>query len=93
MEEKKIEIFYDHYKDTFENIKTYIQRRNYFTIVILCFAVFLSFQITNPEKTIEISNELVKKNVGEVIIDFNYISSILLFAMFWVVIMYYHTLS
>lgn len=89
MEEKKIEIFYDHYKDTFENIKTYIQRRNYFTIVILCFAVFLSFQITNPEKTIEISNELVKKNVGEVIIDFNYISSILLFAMFWVVIMYY----
>lgn len=89
MEEKKIELYYDHYKDTFENIKIYIQRRNYFTIIILCLTIFLSFQITNPEKSIEISNELVKKNVGEVIIDFKYISSILLFALLWVVIMYY----
>ena len=61
MEEKFVEIYYDHYKDTFENIKTYIQRRNYYTITILCLLVFLSFQITNPEKTVEISNQIVKK--------------------------------
>ena len=61
MEEKKLEIYYDHYKDTFENIKIYLQRRNYLTIVILCLVAVLSFQITNPEKSTEISNELVKR--------------------------------
>ncbi len=89
MEEKKLEILYDHYKDTFENIKTYLQRRNYFTIVILVMVIILSFQISNPDKTSEITNELVKKNIGKVLIDFKYITSILLFALFWVVIMYY----
>lgn len=92
MEEKSVEIYYDHYKDTFENIKTYIQRRNYYTITILCLLVFLSFQITNPEKTVEISNEIVKKNVGDVLINFKYISHILLFALLWVVIMYFQIL-
>ena len=78
MEEKKLEIYYDHYKDTFENIKIYLQRRNYLTIVILCLVAVLSFQITNPEKSTEISNELVKRNIGNVFIDFKYIESILL---------------
>lgn len=89
MEEKILEIYYDHYKDTFENIKIYIQRRNYYTIVILCLVVVLSFQISSPEKTTEISNELIKKNIGNILIDFKYITSVLLFALFWVVIMYY----
>lgn len=89
MEEKKLEIYYDHYKDTFENIKIYLQRRNYFTIVILCLVTVLSFQITNPEKSTEISNELIKKNLGNIFIDFKYIESILLFALLWITIMYY----
>lgn len=89
MEEKKLEIYYDHYKDTFENIKIYLQKRNYLTIVILCLVAVLSFQITNPEKSTEISNELVKRNIGNVFIDFKYIESILLFALLWITIMYY----
>ena len=89
MEEKKLEIYYDHYKDTFENIKIYLQRRNYLTIVMLCLVAVLSFQITNPEKSTEISNELIKKNLGNVFIDFKYIESILLFALLWITIMYY----
>lgn len=89
MKEKIIELYYDHYKDTFENLKVYIQRRNYYTIIILCFAIILSFQITNPEKTNEISNELIKKNIGEIKIDFKHISNILHFALLWVVILYY----
>jgi len=89
METKAIEIYYDHYKDTFENLKIYLQRRNYYTIVILCLILVFSLQISNPVKATEISNELVKKNIGEVLIDFKYITSVLLFALFWVVIMYY----
>jgi hypothetical protein len=89
MEDKKLEILYDHYKDTFENIKIYLQRRNYFTIIILVMVMILSFQISNPDKTSEITNEIVKKNIGNVSIDFKYITSVLLFALFWVVIMYY----
>lgn len=88
-EDKILEIYYDHYKDTFENIKVYIQKRNYYTVIILLLLIILSFQISSPTKTVEISNELIKKNIGNVIIDFKYISSVLLFILFWVIIMYY----
>jgi hypothetical protein len=76
--EKFLEIYYDHYKDTFENVKQYIQKRNLYTIIILCLVLILSFQISNPEKTTEISNELIKNNIGDVVIDLKYITSILL---------------
>lgn len=87
--EKKIELYYDHYKDTFNNLKGYIQRRNYFTILLLLLIATLSFQITNPEKSLEITNILIKKNVGNITIDFDYITSILLFTVLWIVIMYF----
>ncbi len=88
-EEKKIEILYDHYKDTFENQKVSLQKRNYYTIICLGLIGAFSFQISNPEQLVDISAELIKKNVGNVKIDFSYINSVLIFALFWVVVMYY----
>lgn len=87
--EKKIEILYDHYKDTFENQKVYLQKRNYYTFICLGLILSLSFQISNPEQSIIISNELVKNNIGDIKIDFSYINNILTFALLWIVIMYY----
>ena len=87
--DKKIEILYDHYKDTFENQKVSLQKRNYYTLICLGLIATLSFQISNPDQTIIISNELIKKNIGDITIDFNYINNVLTFALLWTVIMYY----
>lgn len=87
--EKKIEILYDHYKDTFENQKIYLQKRNYYTLICLGLILALSFQISNPDQSNIISNELIKKNIGDIKIDFNYINNVLTFSLLWVVIMYF----
>ncbi len=87
--EKKIEILYDHYKDTFTNQKEYLQKRNYYTFICLGLILSLSFQISNPAQSSIISNELIKKNIGDIKIDFNYINNVLTFTLLWVVIMYY----
>lgn len=86
-DEKKIEILYDHYKDTFENQKVYLQKRNYYTLICLGLITVLSFQLANPSQTTIISAELIKKNIGDVKIDFCYINNVLTFGLLWVVIM------
>lgn len=88
-DEKKIEILYDHYKDTFDNQKCYLQKRNYYTLICLGLIATLSFQIANPDESSVISMELIKKNIGDIKIDFSYINNVLTFALLWVVIMYY----
>ena len=72
MDDKKIDILYDHYKDTFENLKIYLQRRNNYTFICLVLIAAFSFQILNPTQTTDISNELIKKNIGNIIIDFRF---------------------
>ena len=88
-DEKKIDILYDHYKDSFENQKSYLQKRNFYTLICLGLIVSLSFQMSSPDQSNVISNELIKKNIGDIKIDFSYINNVLTFALLWVVIMYY----
>ena len=88
-DEKKAEILYDHYKDTFDNQKAYLQKRNNYTLICLGLITILSFQMSNPDQSNVISNEIIKKNIGNIKIDFIYINNILTFALLWVVIMYY----
>lgn len=89
MDKGKLEIFYDHYKDTFENQKLYLQRRNLYTLICLVLIAILFFQISSPTKLIEISNHLIKKNIGDIKIDFRYINNVLIFGLFWTIILYY----
>jgi len=86
-----VELFYDHYKDTFEQIKGYIKLRNTCTIIILCLVIFLSFQATNIELASSISTEVISKNIGNIQIDFAYIKTILYIALLWVLTTYYRT--
>lgn len=88
--DKKIEILYDHYKDTFENQKIYLGKRNNYTLICLGLILVISFEISNPQQSISISNALIEKNIGVVKIDFSYINSVLIFILFWVVKMYYN---
>jgi hypothetical protein len=89
MDEKKLEILYDHYKDTFENIKAYIQRRNIYTISSIVLVGFLSIELVSPNVSSDVSIALIKENIGEVKIDYSLISSIILFVLMWSVLLYY----
>lgn len=88
-DEKKIELLYDHYKDTFKNQMVSLKKRNYYTLICLGLIATLSFQLENPSQTDAISTELIKKNIADVKIDFSYINNILTFSLLWVIIMYY----
>ena len=90
--EKKIEIFYDHYKDTFENQKIYLQRRNFYTLICITLIAFLAVQVLTPDTINQISDELIKKKIGELKIDYKYINSIILFGLLWSVILYYQSI-
>jgi hypothetical protein len=89
MDEKKLEIFYDHYKDTFENQKTYLQKRNTYSVVALLLMVVLSFQISEPDATIAISKQIIDEKLAKITIDFAYLNSLFLFTFLWVLIMYF----
>lgn len=89
MEEKKLEILYDHYKDTFENIKKYLERRNLYTLSSIVLVGFLSIELTSPNTTAEVSSVLIKENVGDVKIDYSLVSSVILFVLMWSILLYY----
>ncbi len=87
--EKKVEILYDHYKDSFEHQKKNLVRRNYYSLICLGIIFLFSFQIQNAEQTTLIADELIKKNVFDIKIDFNYINNILTFSFLWIIMLYY----
>ncbi len=89
MNEKKLEILYDHYKDTFENQKIYLNKRNTYTLICLSLIAAFSFQIASPAEVVTISDQLIKKSIGNVKVNFNYINNILTFGLLWVVVMYF----
>lgn len=87
--EKKVEILYDHYKDTFENIKVYLQRRNWYTLSTIILTGLLSIELSAPTIPNELAGELIKKNIGDFKVDYNYISSIIVFGLMWSILLYY----
>jgi hypothetical protein len=88
-DEKKIEIFYDHYKDTFNHQLMYLKRRNLYTIISLVLIALLSFQVTNPAQIVELTGAIINKQVGDIKVNFSFIFSVLLFGFLWVVMLYF----
>ncbi len=87
--EKKVEILYDHYKDSFEHQKKNLMRRNYYSLICLGIIFLFAFQIQNSEQTTLMADELIKKNIFDIKIDFIYINNILTFSFLWIIILYY----
>jgi len=88
--EKELEIYYDHYKDTFTHLRNYITSRDKVFYITLGLLILVFFQSDNPEITEKISINIIKKNVGdEIVINTNFINSLLLFALLSLVIKYF----
>jgi hypothetical protein len=90
MDEKKLEIYYDHYKDTFQHQVRYIENRNKYFFISLVLIALLFFLITDPNTVNGAVGNYVKKEIGDnIIFDFAYINTFLLFGLLWVLILYY----
>lgn len=83
------ELYYDHYKDTFERQLGYLVERNRLTLylIILVAVIFLMGQ--NRSMLVDISITLQEKNIGKAVVDFNIISTILYFTFMWLALRYY----
>ena len=87
--DKYIELFYDHYKDTFGQIKENLKRRDRYTIIIFSLIIFLAFKVSNPDLAKSISFEVVNQKIGKIPIDFKYLITGIYIALFGVLISYY----
>lgn len=88
--EKELEIYYDHYKDTFSHLSKYLSKRDkYFkyAIALLALLFFNSFLPSDFEK---ISQIILEKKIGiKEISNLKLIDSLLLFGLLSVTIKYF----
>ena len=91
-EEKKIEIYYDHYKDTFQYQIKYLENRNRYFLSSLVLVTLLFFVIVEPNVSKEINESYLKIHLDKTIkIDFAYFNHFLLFSLMWVLILYFQS--
>ncbi len=89
MDEKKLDLLYDHYKDTNEIQRDLLQKRNLYTLLIVGLIGINSFLVASPDQAHSVSTALIEENIGKVSIDFSHINTILLFALMWISTMYF----
>lgn len=86
---ESIELYYDHYKDTFEHLQSYLRKRDNYTIMLFIMVSVLSFQINEPQESIKLANAFIQSEFKDATIEFKYINTILLFVFLWLTILYY----
>jgi hypothetical protein len=86
---ESIDLYYDHYKDTFEHLKGYLKKRDNYTITLFILVIVLSFQISEPQESVKLADAFIQNEFKDVTIDFKYINTVLLFALLWLTILYY----
>ena len=82
--------FYDHYKDSFEQQKKYLTKRDHYTIAILVMVMVLCLQ-TNDANIINkgINGIIQRETNSSIIIDFKYISVSFSYIYLWLLMQYY----
>lgn len=85
-----VEILYDHYKDSFSQIKKNEKtRENYFIACGLIFLVFIAVTI-EPQNTIKTISNIIEVKVGsKCYINFSYVQSFLWICLLYALMNYY----
>ena len=84
-----IEVLYDHYKDTFEQQKRYLAKRDHLTVLLLILAILLIGLIFDPNYISSKLNAVIKAQVNNLVFDFEFINTGLIIAFFWFSLQYY----
>jgi len=92
MEDAKLQILHDHYKDTFFYIQEYIKLRDRLFLFILVVVTFMLFQLYSPVSAGEaVSHFITKKLELKSPIDITFIGSIIWFGLLSLVVRYFQT--
>lgn len=92
MEQKKLLLLHEHYKETFNNIQDYLKLRDRLFAYVLLIVTLMLFQMYSPSgSTGAISELLTKKLELKTLIDVSFLSSIIWFALLSLVVRYYQT--
>lgn len=84
-----IEVLYDHYKDTFEQQKSNLTKRDHLTVLLLILAILLIGLIFDPNYISSKLNAVIKAQVDNLVFDFEFINTGLIIAFFWFSLQYY----
>lgn len=84
-----IEVLYDHYKDTFEQQKRYLAKRDHLTVLLLILVILLIGLIFDPNYISSKLNAVIKAQVDNLVFDFEFITPGLIIAFFWFSLQYY----
>lgn len=94
MEDAKLQILHDHYKDTFFYIQEYIKLRDRLFLFILFVVTFMLFQLYAPVSAGEaVSHFITKKLELKSPIDITFIGSIIWFGLLSLVVRYFQTVA
>jgi hypothetical protein len=93
-DEKRADILYAHYKDSFENIQNHIKKRERFLFFLLILSVIMIFQIACPaEAPDQLACILLKKLDLNKPISVAFIDTVIWFIMLSLIIRYCQTVS
>ena len=84
-----IEVLYDHYKDTFEQQKRYLAKRDHLTVLLMILAILLIRLIFDPNYISIKLNTIINAQVNNLVFDFEFINTGLIIAFFWFSLQYY----
>lgn len=79
-----IEVLYDHYKDTFEQQKRYLAKRDHLTVLLMILAILLIGLIFDPNYISIKLNTIINAQVNNLVFDFEFINTGLIIAFFLV---------
>ncbi len=83
------ELYYDHYRETFERQREFLNERNSLTLYLIVLVTVIFLMLNNRSMMIDVSSAIQIQNIGQSVIDFNIISSILYFSFMWLTLRYY----
>lgn len=84
-----LDTYYDHYKDTFEQQKVYLSKRDRYTIILLVSSVLLIGLISDPATFNEKFNIIIESQVSDLSFDLQFINTGLILITFWFLLQYY----
>ena len=85
-EQNTLNLYYDHYKDTQEMIRSYIAKRDKYTIILLCVVAVISYVTIDSATCSQIINEILNHQFGLSAISFRVINAIFLAVLLFVVL-------
>lgn len=86
---QKIEVYYDHYKNTFENLKGYLKKRDRITlylVVLLAIVMFISYDAPDFARKI---NEILTDKFKLSSVSFQLINTAFIFVLLFVTLTYF----